>query len=320
MCQVNIDELPQKIKEDKMSIEEGVNIVWGEVYTHPYKYGLYYFSEDQKSDFLLEIRPKFSKLFFDFEPGRFTFTQFLFVKISNYKMPFLRTQMDNETKRKTIDSILMAKTEEDYHKYAESFAPFLDEYENTERCEEKLIKISDVINKPEEKCGDRHRKIAELTTLILTLKACRDVDDDTVCAVSDFTDVGMESLYEEIFNMKKAMTRREDNSLKIVTKRNNAYYFHRKYLQEMLAPATIEVKKEQLRTKYDTRTRRWGEINQELLERKNCPSNADVAKVIGIKPRMVSFYINKARNEKGLSEIQKILQEKMNQKNEGRSE
>lgn len=137
------------------------------------------------------------------------------------------------------------------------------------------------------------------------MKACKDIDDETIESVVHFTGVDKALIYEKIQELKEKMTGKDVYSERLVRKRNNAFFFHRKYMQEMLVSAASESKMNELKEKYDKQTKKWKSHNNALAVRSNTPSNEEVANVIGIKPRMVSFYIRNARTGVAFKKTQK---------------
>ena len=312
-----IEDLPEAVLSGKITATEGAKCIWEDVYTHPRKYGLFYFSEDQKSDFLLDSYEQFEKLFDKFVPGLTSFTTYISGCLATYKKTFLKKQLTRENERRTLDAFLRTKTEEDEQKYLVSITTEKEKSspaENEPKAKRKKT-FADIISQKKDSHQKRRQRTAELTALILMMKACTDVDDETISAVSDFTNVDESLLQNEVQNLKESMSRRAKNHLKLVRRRNNAFFYHRKYMQEMVSGNSNEKKRETLKEKYSGQTRRWEENNKSLASHANSPSNLEIAKAIGIKPRMVSFYINHARNGENLSLMHELYKQDKNSEN-----
>lgn len=290
MKKVRINDLPKAIAEKQLSKKEGVNIIWIELYTHPIKYGLVHFSEDQKSDFLLGMHKIFERLFDKFIPGTLTFQAYLMGCVSNYKMSFLRRQAERETKRKTLNAYLLSEFEEKEQKYNIELP---EDDENLPRATKTLAEIAE--KQKGTSAEKRCQRVAELTALVLMMKACKDIDDDTINSVSKFTGVDKALLLEKVQELKESMQKKEEHSQELISKRNNAFYFHRKYMQEMLSPSSDGSRLETLRSRYEKQTRKWKIHNETLSLRASTPSNEEIARILGLKPRTVSFYINHAK-------------------------
>ena len=301
MRNIDIESLPQAVKNNELSKKEAARMIWEDVYIHPKKYGLILFSEDQKSELLLSIQSLFEKLFDKFIPGSISFRTFITGCIANYKNTFLKTQLINELERRTLLSYFIAKTEEDVEKYMINI-------DDEEECgiSENKKSISDFTNSEQGKGNDKKKRIAELTALVLMMKACKDIDEDTLKSVSEFTGIHKAELFKTVEELKKSMERKEERSQLLIRKRNNAFFFHRKYMQQMTAAKSSEKTIRELKEKYNKQTKKWEIHNKNLSVRSNTPSNKEIAKIIGLKPRTVSFYINHAKKESNRNLIREL--------------
>lgn len=308
MTKINLESLPELVSKKVVSKTQAVNIVWEELYMNPHKYGLNSFSEDQKSDFLIIMHGIFEKIFDKFIPGgSVTFTAFITGCIANYKMAFLRRLFEEENEMKSISAILRNETEEKTWENRLNLPEDLDENE-AESLQEK--KTFSQITKKASGQAERNKKVAELTALVLLMKACKDIDDETIERVSKFTGIDKGLLFEKIQALRDSMLRKDCLNQDLIARRNNAFFFHRKYMQEMLVPSYAEKKHEILKSKYEKQTKKWQIHNKLLSVRSNSPSNEEIAKIIGLKPRTVSFYINHAKSGKGLRKIRELQTEK----------
>ena len=96
MTKHNIEDLPQAVKSKILTKQEAARIIWEEVYTKPYRYGLKRFTADQKSDILIELLPNFEKLFDKFIPEGSSFSTYVTGCIKNYRNRFLGSQLTAE--------------------------------------------------------------------------------------------------------------------------------------------------------------------------------------------------------------------------------
>ncbi|WP_294427826.1 hypothetical protein [uncultured Treponema sp.] len=302
MKKIDIEDLPEYVREHKLTKKEATKIIWEEIYMNPNRYGLMYFSEDQKSDLLIFMQKHFEKLFDKFIPGTITFRTFIIGCITNHKKQFLKNQMMNEVERRSLIAYFETKLEEDSQKYLIKIA----EDDEIETCPKNKT-FSDITNQELGKLDKRNKRIAELTALVLMMKACKDIDDDMLKSISDFTGIQKNVLFKTIEELKESMARKDERSQVLIQKRNNAFFFHRKYMQEMRAPNANEKRLVELRKKYANQTKKWENHNKNLSIRSNSPSNEEIARIIGIKPRTVSFYINHAKNESNRLRIQKFF-------------
>jgi len=298
----SLEDLPLAVKNNAMTKEEAAKIIWEEVYTNPRRYGLKFFSEDQKSELLLNIHKEFEKIFDKFIPGTGSFRTFLIGCIAKHKKHFLKVQLDRSLEAKSLATYLQFKSEEEHQKYIVNLS------ESQNKPQKRNDKIfSDITKQEVQNFEQKYKRIAEITTLVLLLKACKDIDDEFIDSVCDFTGIDKGLLYEKIQELKESVNRKDELQQGLIERRNNSYFYHRKYLQEMLSSTSSENELFILQKKYEKRTKRWKAQNKNLLVRSVSPSNEDIAKVLGIKPRMVSFYINHAKKAKNRNKIREML-------------
>lgn len=308
MQNIKIEKLPQAVKDKTISKQEAAKIIWEAIYTNPKQYGLIYFSEDQKSDFLIGIHKKFERLFDKYIPGSISFKSYIIGFISKYKKHFLRIQATNGIEMQCLSAFLKTTTETESLKY--SVEPE-EEFDFSETEQNKTF--NDITEQKGLTQEQRNKKIADLTTLVLLMKACKDIDDNSIKSVSSFTGIDKTLLYNKIQELKNSMERKSELYQLKIRRRNNSYFFHRKYLQEMVSPIYAESNKNILKERYEKQTKKWHEYNQTLAVQSNTPSNEEIAKVLGIKTRMVSFYINHVRKDKNRERIKNMLKEEEEQ-------
>lgn len=302
MQKIQIEDLPQAVKDKTLTKQEAAKIVWAELYTHPKSFGLHFLSEDQKSDLLLSMHKTFEKFFDKFIPGTVSFRTFISACVINYRNNFLRLHAKHCAEKKCLHAYLTSKTEEDSRKYAVELEN-LDEKPDT-----GYGRIfSDITEHKMETQEQRSKRIAEITTLILLMKACMDIDDGTINSVCSFTGINKALVYKTIQELKESISRKSELQQEIVTRRNNAFFYHRKYMLEMMMPHTESKQIKLLKERYEKQTKRWKEENENLSVRSATPSNEEIAKALGIKPRTVSFYINHVKETKNREKIRQML-------------
>lgn len=282
MQKMDIESLPEAVRKNLISRQEAANIIWEEVYTNPQKYGLMKLSEDQKSELLLENRKYFSQIFDKFIPGTTTFKTFLSGCIQNHKHKFLRCEKTRETERRTIDSFLISEIENETKKYSVS----LDDGIPVKLPASKNLHT-----------GKRERKIMTFTVLVLLLKACNDIDGDTIKSASIFTGIKESLLYEKIEKLKEQSFEKEMRIKDLVRRRNDAFFYRRKYMQELFSKKSSKNRIGEVEHLYQKQTRIWENHNKAISARILSPSNEEIAKIVGLNPRTVSFYINHAKNK-----------------------
>ena len=278
----NIEAIPLRVAEGTMTKAEAADIIWADIYLYPGKYGLS-LTEDQKSDFLIYLRARLEGVFADFKIEKSKFRTYVWGLVKNTYQSWIRMARkkrdDEYTTRKSLKSIYDVAN---------------DEYYNMEEklCAEPGEGLRGNWKKKE-------REMAEKAALILALKSCYDIDEALLESVSKFTRIKKEKLFEQIEKMKKKSEHKISRRDEIIRSRDNAFYFHRKYLIELSRLKEGTSSFERVQKKYRQQTDRWVRQNKVLSHRfVLAPSNVDIADELGMKPRQVCFYIDHIRKRK----------------------
>lgn len=315
MQNLDIEDVPEAVKSKKITMKEAVDFIWADAYTNPGKYGMYYLSEDSKSDLLLEMYGQFDKILERFNPRASSFRTYITSCIILQKRNHLRRQEAGRNARDCLSSYLTRFFENSYS---------TSEEDSREKAESKsesqsfpFRTFSDIREGGKGSNKKRSQKIAELTLLILLMKACRDADDQLIETVCDFTGISKALIYEKLQELKESYDKKRDSSYQmLLEKRNNAFYFHRKYMYEMINGIASKQKFLKLQKRYQAHTRQWKINNQKLAVRSTSPSNEEIAKILGLKPRTVSYYISHIQEDSNIDRLKDMI----DGKNEAESE
>lgn len=277
MNKININDVPNLLESKKITEEQAVKIVWTEIYIKPYIYGLEDFDEDQKSDFLIDFSGKIHLLFKRYNKELGAFSSFIrgcvVLMKSSWKKRIRKQKLQNST---MSDFIVNNFKNESYE---------------TETHQDDFLENVNSIKNEDEK-SECKTKIRAFTVLALTLKACRDVDDKLISKISDYTGMKKDALQKLVQEMKNVALENEDARQKLIERRDNAFYFRRKYGMEMNEDGISKFSYENLKERYEHQTKNWIKSNELLTKRgMNGPTNIEVAKKLGLKPRTVGFYL-----------------------------
>lgn len=294
MDKINIDTLPEKLNSHEITMEEAVNIIWVELYTHPQIYGLADFDEDEKSDFLLSFRERFPLLFKTYDTNLGIFSNYIRGNIYFKKISWKKKQLQKKIKGETEASFFIEKFDEKSGMQNESQS----------KASEKSEELSTDELKPEfTEESECKSKIKIFTVLALALKACHDIDDEMISKISKYTGLKENSLQKIVQEMKSVELKTSKSRERLVRRRNHAFYFRRKYGLEMQNIPEAEPSYAEIRERYDFQTKNWIKSNELLAKRSKIgPTNVDIAKRLGLKPRTVGFYLfcakkNLSKNE-----------------------
>lgn len=296
MTKSNINNLPEELESKKISKKDAINAIWAEIYIKPYVYGLEDLDEDEKSEFLLDVREKLGLLFTKYNKELGTFSTFIRGCLIFMKSSWKKRIRKEKSKRSTTETFLINNFQND----SENFLPenFLD----------KSFFESDGKIKKLKKSSDCKTKIKIFTILALTLKACRDVDDDLISKISNFIGMDEKALQNLVQEMKNITIQNEDAREKLIEKRNKAFYSRRNCRIEMKKNAIDHFTYEKLKARFNKHTKSWIKSNECLSKRGiSGPTIVDVAKKLGLKPRTVGFYLFCAKKNLSKEQIEETV-------------
>lgn len=280
MAHIDIERIPALVAEKAMSKKEGAYRIWEEIYCDPSKYGLALMDDDEKSDFLLSQLEKFERAITDFVPQKAKFSTYLHGWLKIAYFTWRKKQFSNIVEEAITRTALETLYDEETHKY-ETIGKAADG--------EKPVILARASMTP------KQRSLAKITALVLTLKHCHDVDGTILKNVSRFMDIDEAELESLVRTLSKQSDHKIAQRAHIIRRRDNAFFYHRKYLDEMSRLQEGTARFEKVQQKYQKQTENWIRQNKLLAHRfVLSPTNESIAKEIGIKPRRVSFYICRA--------------------------
>lgn len=278
MDKIDIEQIPALFAEGKITAKEGAYIIWEDVYCNPHKYGIGAMSEDDKSEFLMFLLQKFEQMVADFIPGK--------ARFRTYICGLLRIVYINWVRRKITAATENALTR---HMLKDAYdgEPQYEPLEATADEERRIFK--------KRFHGEKKREIAKNTALVLTLKTCHEIDETILKNVSTFLRIDQTALQTMVDKLKKQSDYKAVQREHIIRRRDNAFYYHRKYMIELRKLQKGTTSFEQVQRKYQKQTETWIRQNKLLAHRYVLsPTNASIAKEIDMEPRKVSFYISRA--------------------------
>lgn len=305
MQKPKINDLPELVKNGVLSKKQGAHAIWEHVYLNPQMYGLAGFSKDELSEFLLTLESFFPLLFDKFIPGIVQFKTFIFGFVSNYKGSFKRKKARRAAEHRGMYKLLQTKCEEDEEHYLVSDSEIIPKIEPNPYAQ---CSISDIVKKRSRTPEGRQKRIAHLDILMLILKSCQYVDDETLALASHFLGIKKETLQIEIQTLKTIMQNRRSRRETMIAKRNNAFFYHRKYSNELTRLDENTPRFQDTLKRYHFQTQSWKKKNKLLEHRfKNEPTNSEIALIIGMNARMVTFYIQHAKRQENTEKLTKLV-------------
>lgn len=291
MRTIDIETIPGLVKAEKLSLKDATYAIWQYLYERPFYYGAKQVEEDVKSDFLLYIHPKFAETIKSFVSAKSSFQTYLSTYLQKRFKSWLRKIEENSV----CEDILIQTKKEDYEDCIEHYPDELDRITTSFDTAFETTESQQIVKK------SKKRKKAEITALILLLRACNETDDCIIKKIADYTNTPMDTLLEMIQHLKETVAKKKDKIGKLVQKRDNAYFFHRKYSAMLKKPSLRESRRKSILRLYENHTSRWLKYNELLASRKLCtPSSEEIAKELHISPRLVYYCITHALKENAI--------------------
>lgn len=310
MQKEEIELLARSVEEKTLSKEDGARKLMEYVYRQPSLFGLNRLDEDQLIDFLIYQFPKFVKIFSIYDKTYGTFSSFLQGSVRGTFVTWKKRCIRNNALTGSLSAVDELQYEESVHRYKLPEEELLDK-------EEALSVASCSDNPPELFFPHFHRvdgtlsfrykdplleknrldNLRRVIILVLTLKSSFYVDEPLLRKVSRVTGYPMSSLEKMKNSINQTLVRKIERRNACRNCRDNAFFFHRKYLAEARQLDKKTSWSKLIVEKYNKQTNVWIEKNNKLALKEYAVSASDhiVGQVLGISPRRVSYVIRQLR-------------------------
>ncbi|MBR0032534.1 MAG: hypothetical protein IJP61_09635 [Treponema sp.] len=304
MQKIYLEEIPFLVETKKLSYRDATYIIWEKLYSKPKQFGLNDFTEDELSDFLISFIEKIETILENFLKNRspISFQNYIKKCIINSKQSWFRKKIIKKVNDQSIESFSQNESEEDIHKY-----------EIKETCETSVNERRKFQETPPRK----HKHVAEMAALVLTMKACQDVNDSLIEKVAGFTGFEKDFIYDKVQELKEKNNEKRKRRELLIRRRDNSFYFRRRYQIEMSRVEEGTKTQNLLEEKFNMHGKNW-EKNNEILTRTSSasPSAEQIAVTLGIRPRQVRFYISHIKQPENAEKIKDMVKKSEALKND----
>lgn len=312
MKSIDLNEIPNLLKEKKMSQEEGINFLTNFISENYFIFGNRLRDEDFRSEVILSFLEKSNSLFEKYNEERGTFFSYFYSYIQNSASYLIKLKQ----KESILKKISRFELEQNYSNKMKKEEPLKVEENNVQYCSKKISKEN--IKKTLTEITKKKTKYEKII-LTLALKNSFYLTDNLIKKVSNFLKIDATLLSEIIMNYKNEMENKILRRDKVFSKRDKSYFIHKKCekeIDELKTKQNLDFdtdmqyaanqKLEKLYYVNQKHITKWNAINKEILEGKiNIkPSNHSIANMMGICERQVSYYLFCVKNGKtNFSEI-----------------
>lgn len=292
-----LEMLPVLVKRKKIGVKKAVNKLAEYIFENPGKFGLLKYDEDFKSKFFIRFLEQARTLFVRYDRNYGTFLPYLYTFTRGLVLSQLR-----ESHKEESTAYCLRKEEEHQWEYKTnqySADRFVAEKE-PEYTPEKIYFYK--INQNVKNYCVKDNSVEAKTAMVLALKSSYFLSDSEIAKVSKYCGVGQKKLKNTVTRLNRKLKKRAIRYDTIIRRRDNAYYYHKKYAmimdrakKEMLPPEP------HVKEQYDKQTANWISKNAKLKNYgyRVCPTNKTVAKVLGICERQVCYYISRVKKQYG---------------------
>lgn len=293
-----INSIPILIKEKKLTYQEALDILSVELLKNPKFFLGEIPDEEIKSELILRILQKGNFVLERYKEGYGIFSAY-FTSFVKFQYLTLKRQKKSQMISEAT-YVIMQKTD---------YEAQLELYENQEYFKNKvsyepysLSEKNNFISKNNKKSllekNEKRIKNLKKTLLILTMKYINYINLDSLEEIALFCEIPLEKINEIRTTLLKNLNKKIVNRSELEKRRDKAFFLKRKYQIELDFLKSNNMNYEHKEYLLKRQTKFW---NDKLIQLKKSnglitPSNKQIAKELGMKERIISYYIKNAKN------------------------
>lgn len=315
---IDLNSIPEMIESKIITQDEAARIIAEDLNRNKRKYHLISNDEDILSELSLKILQTSDFLFKNYKKEKCAFKTYLLSVLKYQILTILR----EHRKRNSGDELAKQCPHIHYETQTELYEmdeapfkimhvkPFVKKTEDKITYREKRLSKKDKKSSPAENSTSEKPKIKmqdlvtywanrtsqkARTALILALKSSYYITEENIDSVCDYCEISKKIMQETIDELKSKIPEKQEKIELLQNRRTKSFNFHIK-LQKRISEAVETEKKEELSKKYEYHTKKWQERNSRIHTKsvKLCPTNKQVAEILGICERQVGNYIKNA--------------------------
>lgn len=323
MKQIDFNAIPEKVESGKLTKEQAVKELAILVEKNWGLFGLQKENPDLRSDILLKLLEKGYVIFESYDSNYGSFFTYFFCYIKNLQHTCRRLQAVRNVREYHNISEYITNYEQklesynsiNYQDFEPVKVPFtypkitINDFKVACNSSEykilpinKASKIDENFNYILNKLHSLRPKVAIKILVVLAMKSAFYINDNQIEKICIICNLDKPSFQDTIQNLKNDLMEKYLTREKILIRRNNAYYLHKKFRSELLWEEYDEMKtgisKKEIAAIYFRHTKNWNRLNNLLNKGINNirPTNKAVADMLGICERQVSYYLKYAES------------------------
>ncbi len=296
-----LDKIPLLVRKGILTKEKAAMKILEIAYTNPARFRLLSMSEDDRSEFLLDILPKLEGLILRHDPAVSPFGAYVYLSMPGLKATWLRKRYDREN----IEKVLAPCLEEIYKDKADRQESCLADTEQRPSQKEEYtsgkndrLVFKRVFTHQYKNLCPRGTVSAKRSALILALKSAWYMNDEKITKLSSYCGCPEKALSDKFASLRCGLEKKSQKHAEIVGRRDRAWYFICKYREKLLNLDRDSALYDIVRRKLEYQIKSWKTKNR-LLENyryKISPNNKEIENLVGIDRHRISAYIRYARD------------------------
>lgn len=321
MTRDEMERVPELVESGKLTWKQAIREMSIFITQNKGLFMLFKYDDDFISEVVIEFLDRGPEALSQYNPKQGNFFSFTFC--------FVKNICNGIIKRKTIKNVI------EYYTVSESIINYDDKIElyskikpedfeqpkvpfnykpvpseafqiaiKSEKYHITKIKDANILEIPlevREKLKDFSPRIIHNMIIIMALRSSYYLKDDYIKNITQMFNIDYETFHDVLLKINSEIEDKEKTRKKIETRRNRAYFMHKRIRDQIEYNKEIsedfEYESEFLNQKYTKSTVKWNNLNKQMEEGKACirPTTKIIARVLGISTRQVTYYQTLAR-------------------------
>ncbi|GEM_PF-1180271 len=315
---INLNSIPEMIESKIITQEDAAKIIAEDLIRNPKDYHLISNDEDIISELSLRILQSSDFIFKNYKKEKCAFKTYICMI---FKYQILTIRRENKRQSSGYELVkqyphLHYENQSELYEMDEApfkiahVKPFIKKTEDKITYKEKRkskkqkktmdteeisaekpkIKMRDLVSYWESRTSSKAK-----TALVLALKSSYYITEENIDSVCDYCEISKKIMQETIDELKSKIPEKHEKIEILQNRRAKSFNFHLK-LQKWISEEVDIEKKNELSKKYEYYTKKWQERNSRIKTNnvKLCPTNKQLAEVLGIGERQIGNYIKNA--------------------------
>lgn len=296
-----LDLIPQMMEQGKLTKKEAVMKILEHIYKNLGRFDLLDLEEDDLSDFLMEMLPKFEGLLDRYDKSLGPLGAYIYYSIPGVRMSWKKRKWENAASNIATKRELKSVYE---YELQDSSRIDLDKMDAKLKVKDSVGTSSDeplvfrrVLDRRLNCLVPKEVFYKKRAAFVLALKSAWYIDDSSIGKVSDYCGFSKERFIEAMEKIKSDLLERSEKRAVIEANRDKAWAYVCKYREMLSKMAPSTPMYDLYKKKLDYQLNSWKKKTK-LLQ--SCqmvlsPRNKELAKLLKIKPYRVSMILSYAR-------------------------